>query len=262
MNAKSKARILAITGLIFPALLAAFPADSLLLVQVSSLSAANDTFWVQKYAYSRDDAGFWHENMSEYRDDTLSSERFKTYDAGGHAVAESSFTRGPAGPVRISVRAEYDGQGRVSGQKRYLRDSVRETTRYGYDGNGRQASVISFGSDGDTSVVTTLEYDASGRPTRKLSRYPGDSTGFLFTDDRTAYDAAGNVETVKGYGSGGSLQRVDNYAYRSISVPLAVIASRDRRGPKAPGWLTSGSVWDILGRSRPDRIAVSGNFRR
>lgn len=112
MNAKSKAGILAIIGLIFPVLIAAYPADSLLLVQVTSLSAASDTFWVQKYAYIRDGGGFWHENMSEYRDDTLSWERFKTYDAGGHAVAESSFTRSLAGPVRISVRVEYDAAGK------------------------------------------------------------------------------------------------------------------------------------------------------
>ena len=91
----------------------AYPADSLLLTQITSIGTLSDTLEIKKFAYARDNQGYWHATTADFRRDTLRSMSFQTYDAHGQAVAESSLTaRANGDSLRLSTRTVYDDAGR------------------------------------------------------------------------------------------------------------------------------------------------------
>ena len=287
--------------LVVPVAVRAYPADSLLLVQITNLSATLaapfDTGTVQKFEYSRDNQDNWYERQFEYRHDSLQLTTLKTYDASGRVLAESTASQGiHGGSVHTATRFEYDAQGKMSretisegdslteiglfqyddsgklqkwiitsdppgisvnylyaydsqgrliSQKHMNGDSLVEAYHDAYDGNGNLVSRILVDAKGDTSSVTTSEYDGSGRQTREVSTYGKDS--ILNTDKRTEYDAAGNVKKVSWYGKSGLLQSYDDYVYQTLPVPLSIFAFRGRKGGSS-GMAPDRWVLDALGR--------------
>jgi YD repeat-containing protein len=184
------------------------------------------------------------------RDSVVSVGDFQ-YDASGNVILVKLAP--VKGPAYIS-RYEYDAQGRKTASQFFLGDSLLTATHFLYDGNGRQVSQVGFNGKGDTSSITTMEYDGAGRRTRETSRVKGDSLGYLGSEIRNEYDAAGHLVTVKSYDGAGKLQSTEAYVYQKITIPLA-LAGRARRGTPAsgsgPAAIRLSQGRDALGRRLP-----------
>jgi YD repeat-containing protein len=151
-------------------------------------------------------------------------------------------------------RYEYDAQGRMTVLRFFLGDSLTTVDRYLYDGNGRQVSDARFNGKGDTLSVASMEYDGAGRRIREVDRVKGDSLGYLGSETRNEYDAAGHLVTVKSYGGNGVLKSTESYVYARVEIPLA-LAGRVRLGPGRTGMgpvsAISAAGRDALGRRLP-----------
>ncbi len=189
------------------------------------------------------------------RDSVVSVGDFQ-FDASGDVIlAKLSPVKGPA----YISRYDYDAQGRKTASQFLLGDSLLTATHYFYDGNGRQVSQVGFNGKGDTSSITTLEYDGAGRRSRETSRVKGDSLGYLGSEIRNEYDAAGHLVTVKSYDGTGNFRSMKVYVYQKITIPVA-LAGRARRGTPESGSRQAAihpvPGWDALGRRLPFRIPV------
>ncbi len=199
--------------LLLHGLVRAYPADSLLLTQITSIGTLADTLKVQKFAYSRDNQGNWYKTVSEFHSDSLRSKKFKTYDAKGLVVAESSTAINAKGfTVTLSTHTDYNAAGRPVHATLIENDTIFYTYAYMYDASGKvQKWTIASVSPAFTSYYL-YTYDPQGRLLDK-KRYVGDT---VKEATRAYYDGNGRLTAQCMFNAKGDTTEWDSYAYDSL----------------------------------------------
>jgi hypothetical protein len=168
----------------------AYPADSLLVVQVTEFSASGDTDEVEKYEYSRDNQGFWYERRLRFRQDSLIADGVYKFDADRRTVSVHGSSREGGGELsHSSVEWGYDSQGRNSRITLRLGDTLTAYIAIFYDAAGnREKQVVTYEPPREPYSFF-YGYDASGR-LHSQKQMHGDT---LLATEEYAYDAMGKV---------------------------------------------------------------------
>jgi hypothetical protein len=180
------------------------------------------------------------------------------YDASGRLL---KWTIGlwPLDSAGSSLISEYDyvydAQGRLQTRTLTSNGALKENVSYVYGSDARPASRLSLKANGDTIYAKTFAYDGEGRLIREISAYGNDTLALLYSDERTEYDADGNVKTKKQYDKNGYLMSADAYSYGTVHVPVSLAPFRSRRRTIFPSPLADGPVRDALGRQLRSRGA-------
>jgi len=184
------------------------------------------------------------------------------YDASGKLL-KWTISLGPLDSAGSSLTSEYDyaydAQGRLQTQTLSSGGALKETTTYGYDSDARVTSRLSLKANGDTSYAKTFAYDGAGKLIREISAYGNDTLSLLYSDERTEYDANGNVKTKQQYDKNGYLMFTDAYSYATVHVPVSLAPFRSKRPTVLPTRFTHGPACDALGRRLAPR-GIGGSF--
>jgi YD repeat-containing protein len=178
------------------------------------------------------------------------------YDLSGKLL-KWTLTGDPSDPVPLTAASEYayayDAQGRLRSRTYAVGGVFKGSTAYAYDSAGRLASEVSLEANGDTSYAKAFAYDGAGRVSREILAAGKDTLGLLYTDERTEYDAQGNVKAKTRYGKAGFLESMDEYAYARVRIPVSLPAFRKRPAFMVYGNPAPGRSRDILGRGLDPR---------
>jgi hypothetical protein len=195
-------------------------------------------------------------------DDSLLYDYGYQYDASGKLL-KWTISVGPLDSAGSSLTSEYDyaydEQGRVQTQTLSTDGALKETATYGYGSDARVTSRLSLKANGDTLYAKTFAYDGAGRLIREISAYGKDTLSLLYSDERTEYDANGNVKTKKQYDKNGYLMSTDAYSYETVHIPVSLAPFRSRRRTVLPSLLAEDPVRDALGRRLAPR-GIGGSF--
>lgn len=206
--------------LTFPALVRAFPTDSLLLVRSFYYTAAGDTPSVTRYEYSRDNQGSWSERQSEYRHDTLYYMIYTVLDAKLHIAVDSFFVLDTTNrPIWSSETVRYDSAGRVVEATIRSSDSTSSHAEMQYNAAGDMVLYILKPDTGSAVDSIRYGYDTQDRKIDQLVIYNG-----IRVDRHYAYDASGRDILETTFNSKGDTSSILSIEYNAAGKRLREVS--------------------------------------